>query len=29
MDTSIANLGRLYIAALTKIVDDFVARFRE
>jgi hypothetical protein len=29
MDTSIGNLGRLYIAALTKIADDFVARFRE
>ena len=28
-DTSIANFGRLYLAALTKIVDEFVERFRE
>lgn len=28
-DTSIANLGRLYIAALTRIVEEFIARFRE
>ena len=28
-DASIGNLGRLYIAALTGIVDDFVTRFRE
>jgi hypothetical protein len=26
-DTSIANLGRLYIAALTKTVDEFISRF--
>lgn len=28
-DTSIANLGRLYVAALSTIVDDFVARFTQ
>lgn len=28
-DTSIQNLGQLYIDALTRIVDEFVARFSE
>jgi hypothetical protein len=28
-DKSIANLGGLYIAALSRMVDDFVERFKD